>query len=68
MFFNYVIGEMSYQIQVTHECLADSLGSDGSREGDENAIVQNMEGIQAIALKKIEAGMRSPILIRDDDF
>ncbi|KVW08509.1 hypothetical protein WK91_30775 [Burkholderia cepacia] len=68
MFFNHVIGEKSYQIQVTHECLTDSLGSDGTREGDENAIVQNMGSIQAITLRKIEAGARSPIQIRNDDF
>ncbi|AOI98145.1 hypothetical protein [Burkholderia sp. LA-2-3-30-S1-D2] len=68
MFFGHVFGDSTYQVQVTHECLTDSLGSDGSREGDENAIVQNMESIQAIAQKKIEAGAQSPIQIGNDDF
>lgn len=68
MFFNHLFGDETYQVQVTHECLVDSLGSDGSREGDENAIVQNMDSIQAIALKKITAGQRSPIQIMNDDF
>lgn len=68
MFFDCVFGDSKYRVQVTHECLTDSLGSDGSREGDESAIVQNMDTIQAIALQKIEAGVQSPVQIRNDDF
>ena len=68
MFFNHAFGSETYQIQVTHECLVDSLGSDGSRAGDESAITRNMNAIQAIAQKKVEAGAQSPVQIRNDDF
>ncbi|KVT92657.1 hypothetical protein WK60_13785 [Burkholderia ubonensis] len=56
------------EIQVTHECLTDKLGSDGTRDGDEKAIVDNMDRISRIALEKSLAGAASPIFIVSADF
>ncbi|KVP23444.1 hypothetical protein WJ86_16615 [Burkholderia multivorans] len=63
MFFDCAFGDSKYRVQATHECLTDSLGSDGSREEDEKAIVSNMDRIQAIARNKIEGGAHPPIQI-----
>ncbi|MBU9389954.1 MULTISPECIES: hypothetical protein [Burkholderia] len=63
MFFDCVFGDSKYRVQVAHECLTDSPGSDRSREGDEKAIVSNMDRIQAIARNKIEGWAHPPIQI-----
>jgi hypothetical protein len=66
--FNHLNGDAALQVQVTHECLGDMLGSDGSQEGDEKALLENLDRIVAIATEKARLGANSPILVKRSDF
>ncbi|AOK61952.1 hypothetical protein WM29_22735 [Burkholderia ubonensis] len=66
--FNQLIGETTFQVQVTHECLGDVFGSDGTREGDEKALSENMARIAEVATAKALSGAASPILVMNTDF
>ncbi|OJB35407.1 hypothetical protein BGV48_00330 [Burkholderia ubonensis] len=68
MVFNHHIGGKSFQVQVTHECLGDVFGSDGTREGDEKALSENLIRIAEVAMAKALAGSASPILVTNTDF
>ncbi|HDR9184695.1 TPA: hypothetical protein QDB06_005329 [Burkholderia vietnamiensis] len=65
--FNHVIGDKTFQVQVTHECLCDALGSDGTTEGDEKAISDNMVRIAEVVTEKALAGADSPIIVMRSD-
>lgn len=67
-FFNYIRGDQIFMIHVTHECLADVFGSDGSKEKDEAAIRANFHRITNIANAKIQAGASSPVHVLNSDF
>ncbi|AXF20507.1 hypothetical protein CUJ89_08460 [Burkholderia pyrrocinia] len=66
--FHHQIGSKTFQVQVTHECLGDVFGSDGTREGDEKALSTNMSQIARIATAKALAGAESPLLVTNSDF
>ncbi|MCA8198312.1 hypothetical protein [Burkholderia vietnamiensis] len=66
--FNHLVGDKTFQVQVTHECLGDVFGSDGTREGDEKALSENLAQIGQVATQKARAGASSPIFIMRTDF
>ena len=68
LFFNHRIINRTFRIQVTHECLADIFGSDGSLTGDTRALEVNFQKIVAMATRKTMTGMNSPIKVLRSDF
>ncbi|SAL20257.1 hypothetical protein AWB70_01024 [Caballeronia cordobensis] len=68
LFFNQLIADKTFRIQVTHECLADVFGSDGSLTGDNRALQVNMQRIVTVATQKIMTGMKSPVKVLRADF
>jgi hypothetical protein len=67
-FFNYEIGGSTYQVQVTHECLADTFGSEGGIDNDEGALLDNLQAIVDVATKKVASGATSPVQVTQSDF
>jgi hypothetical protein len=68
LFFNHRIINKTFRIQVTHECLADVFGSDGSLTGDNRALQVNLQRIVATATRKMMTGMNSPLTVLRSDF
>jgi len=68
LFFYYEIDKKSYQIQITLECLTQTLGSDGSFEGDRNALQANLPRILDVARHKVRDGTSSPVKVMRGDF
>ncbi|VXB23696.1 conserved hypothetical protein [Burkholderia sp. 8Y] len=68
LFFNQRIARKTFRIQVTHECLADIFGSDGSLAGDNRALLVNLQRIVSMATRKVMTGMNSPVKVLRADF
>jgi len=68
IFFKQRIVNKTFRIQVTHECLIDIFGSDGSVGGDNKALHVNHQRIVSIATRKVMTGTISPVKVLRDDF
>ncbi|SPB16493.1 hypothetical protein NOV72_03693 [Caballeronia novacaledonica] len=68
LFFNHQIGGKTFRIQVTHSCLGDVFGSDGSMSGDGQALNANLWRIVEVAAQKAMTGADSPIKVLRRDF
>lgn len=68
VFFHYPIGGRQHQIQVTGACLRDVFSSDGSLEGNEISVRENVEEILRAAADKVYRGALSPVALESTDF
>ena len=66
--FNHLHAETILMVQVTHECLADVFGSDGSADQDLKALRGNLEAILKVVDAKSLRTKTSRIAVTGDDF
>ncbi|MDR5821959.1 hypothetical protein [Caballeronia sp. LZ043] len=66
--FHYMIEGELVRIAVTHSCLRDVFGSDGSDHGDQDALQFNVVEILFMAISKSHATTQRPIVLTAADF
>ena len=68
LFFNHLWDGRIFMVQVTRACLVDVFRSDGTADGDDAALLANLQRILAVAGVRVCQGARSPVRISEADF
>jgi hypothetical protein len=66
-YFDQSVVNTKIRVQITHDCVVDALGSDGSEHGSLEVLGVNRDRLEVLAIRKALNERTNPIVITAED-